>query len=283
MRHTCSKSSKSRSRPSLVQLTKLYLGRAFEENACGDGLGSGLDERPMDKWDTLDCTTYVEAVLSKYLGGPSRAGQRRALVALRYNRSPSTFLNRNHFLRHSWIRNAIRKGILTELTESIFGSSNLNQRTYKYRPSRWFVRVAKHRIRSTSDSKVLLEQIGAAAAAMPVVISVHNVLLLTKLAAAFSPRLDCQTTFLSQRLKKVPNGTLIIFLGRQAEHAAWLIRKRDRLYIRHACRGSVVREDSLATFLKLQRLTGWYLDSLLLFRVVKREKWLKGQCTGPQK
>src|SRR4051794_23085965 len=98
----------TRSRSRLVRLTGEYLGTPFEDNASGDGPASGIDERRMDEWGKLDCVTYVEAVLARYFG--DAFGRDKALEALRYKRSPSTFLHRNHSISHDWIPNAVSQG-----------------------------------------------------------------------------------------------------------------------------------------------------------------------------
>jgi hypothetical protein len=84
----------------------------------GEGSEGRYDQDPLFRFDTFDCTTFVETVLSLAL---SKDGPQFEMTMnhIRYENGEIDFLKRNHFPSLQWIPYNIQNGILTEINEEI--------------------------------------------------------------------------------------------------------------------------------------------------------------------
>ncbi|MES2641560.1 MAG: N-acetylmuramoyl-L-alanine amidase-like domain-containing protein [Myxococcota bacterium] len=92
-----------------------FLGLPYLNDAAGEGLG--IDADPPSRYDAFDCLTFVEEVLGLALAGdPIYAPAVRD--ALRYTGGPA-YDHRRHFMEAQWIPDAIRNGLLEDITARV--------------------------------------------------------------------------------------------------------------------------------------------------------------------
>ena len=253
------------SRVQLLRLTAKYLGRRFEDNSSGDGAGSGIDERPMNNWATLDCVTYIEAVLAPYFAADRGLGN--ALEEIRYKRQPPTFLHRNHSVRHDWIPNAVSRGLISDVTTARFGAGKAVRRIWRRTPATWYERkVGPKHVHCASNADRLLSDLKRKSRKLRRQRSTYKVIPLNLLLPPKNPQAKSPRDSGWSRLNDLPSGTLLVFFGKGA-HLAWLINEAGELKIRHGSRARwSVREDPLADFLRLHAALG-YLRAMAAFEV----------------
>lgn len=95
--------------------SRAFLGLPYLNDAAGEGLG--VDPDPPSRYDAFDCLTFVEEVLGLTLAGdPLYAPALRD--ALRYAGAPA-YDHRRHFMEAQWIPDAIRNGLLEDITARV--------------------------------------------------------------------------------------------------------------------------------------------------------------------
>ena len=95
--------------------SRAFLGLPYLNDAAGEG--AGVDPAPPSRYDAFDCLTFVEEILSLSLAGdPLYAPALRD--AFRYAGPPS-YEHRRHFMEAEWIPDAIRNGLLEDITTRV--------------------------------------------------------------------------------------------------------------------------------------------------------------------
>jgi hypothetical protein len=116
----------ARDRPVGVRMevaSRTFLGLPYTNEAAGEGEGEDLD--PPSRYDTFDCLTFVEEVTSLALAGdPLYAPAVRD--AFRYRGAPS-YADRRHFMEAQWVPDAIRNGLLDDITAKVGRASYLRK------------------------------------------------------------------------------------------------------------------------------------------------------------
>lgn len=103
--------------------SRSFLGLPYMNDAEGEGQGADAD--PPSRYDAFDCLTFVEQVLSLALAGdPLQAPSLRD--AFRYRGEPA-YDHRRHFMEAEWVPDAIRNGLLTDITAQVGRASHLEK------------------------------------------------------------------------------------------------------------------------------------------------------------
>lgn len=103
--------------------SRSFLGLPYLNDAAGEGLG--VDPDPPSRYDAFDCLTFVEEVLGLTLAGdPLYAPAVRD--ALRYAGAPA-YDHRRHFMEAQWIPDAIRNGLLEDITARVGHARDLRK------------------------------------------------------------------------------------------------------------------------------------------------------------
>ncbi len=101
--------------------SRTFLNLPYTNEAAGEGIGEDTD--PPARYDTFDCLTFVEEVVSLALAGdPLYAPEIRN--ALRYKGTPS-YTSRRHFMEAEWVPGAIQSGLLEDITARVGRASTL--------------------------------------------------------------------------------------------------------------------------------------------------------------
>jgi hypothetical protein len=95
--------------------SRAFLGLPYLNEAAGEG--SGPDPDPPARYDAFDCLTFVEEVLGLALA-PDPVYAPVIRDALRY-RGTMAYESRRHFMEAQWIPDAIRNGLLVDVTDRV--------------------------------------------------------------------------------------------------------------------------------------------------------------------
>jgi hypothetical protein len=112
-----------RSVTSVVERLKVFssefLGLPYGSTGpLGEGLSGRYDQDPLYRFDTFDCTTFVETVASLAVSDGVDAFE-IAMNRIRYEGGEVEFLKRNHFPSLQWIPNNLANGIFEEANSKV--------------------------------------------------------------------------------------------------------------------------------------------------------------------
>jgi hypothetical protein len=99
--------------------SRSFVGLPYGKSGpLGEGPGGRYDQDPLYRFDTFDCTTYVETVLALARARDVDEFEEH-LDRIRYEDGVVDYLKRNHFTDLQWIPETIRQGYLSELTDLV--------------------------------------------------------------------------------------------------------------------------------------------------------------------
>lgn len=105
----------------LDAFSKMFIGRPYGFGGpLGEGPDGRYDQDPLYRFDTFDCTTFVETIVSLALTR-SASEFEQTMNEIRYDNGEVDYLKRNHFTDLWWIPNNIRNGMLTDITNDLGG------------------------------------------------------------------------------------------------------------------------------------------------------------------
>ena len=97
----------------IAAISEPMLGLPHTDDPLGEGRGHDAD--PLARYDTYDCLTFVEEVLSLALSGePTHAAPMR--LGFRYGAAEPAYPNRRHFMELQWLPGNIADGRLIDTT-----------------------------------------------------------------------------------------------------------------------------------------------------------------------
>ena len=103
-----------------------FVGVKYSNSPLGEGFG--VDSDPLIRFDTFDCTTFVETVLAD--------SDVEKLTKIRYKNGKVDFINRNHFIETDWLKN---NSNIVENVSHKFGKTDV--RTVVIDKKSWFKTV----------------------------------------------------------------------------------------------------------------------------------------------
>lgn len=101
----------------LRSATQALLNRPYRLDPLGEARAPDAD--PRLRFDSFDCTTFVETALA-LARAPSPGALLPTLDAIRYD-GPAAYENRNHFFDSQWIGAATRNGLVRDITHAVAG------------------------------------------------------------------------------------------------------------------------------------------------------------------
>src|SRR5690606_30321475 len=109
----------------LEAFSRMFVGLPYGKNGpLGEGPLGKYDQDPLYRFDTFDCTTYVETIMA--LAQAKDVDEFEYLLNnIRYEGGIIDYLKRNHFTDLQWIPNNIHTGQLVEMTAETFGEENI--------------------------------------------------------------------------------------------------------------------------------------------------------------
>lgn len=146
----------------LDAFSKLFVGLPYGVGGpLGEGPDGRYDQDPLYRFDTFDCTTFVETIVSFALS--REAGEfETAMNNIRYENGDVDYLKRSHFTDLWWIPRNISNGLLTDITRAIGGNQVLIARADINLPG-WLKKISLPEIRvpnaSPAEQNALLEEL----------------------------------------------------------------------------------------------------------------------------
>lgn len=256
----------------LELLSGLFLGFPYGKNGpLGEGPTGKYDQDPLYRFDTFDCTTYVETIMALTVARTADEFEEH-LNKIRYEEGEIDYLKRNHFTDLQWIPYNIQNGYLVEINQEIVDPHDIKLAQAIINFPGW--------LRS-----IKIEQIIA-----PMATQEERIWLLQELhaeAVNYTSRL-AQVPYIAIKtlvarpvlLDRIPDGSVVNFVRpnwdltevagthQNISHQGFLFRKGKTLYLRHASTTGKVEElpfiDYLRKFQNHGTLKGIHLMKLNL-------------------
>jgi hypothetical protein len=111
----------------LERVTRPFLNAPYKLSPLGEGPGASPDSDPRLRFDSFDCTTFVETGLA-LAASPDLASARGRLDRIRYDGGVVDFLRRRHFPEAEWLPALVRAGLLRDITRQVGGDDVVVER-----------------------------------------------------------------------------------------------------------------------------------------------------------
>ena len=100
-------------------MSQTFMGFPYGDGGpLGEGESGRFDQDPLYRFDTFDCTTFVETIVSLALAQDVNDFENK-MDEIRYEDAKVDYLTRNHFPSLQWIPNNIKNGLLKEINSLI--------------------------------------------------------------------------------------------------------------------------------------------------------------------
>ena len=220
----------------------------------GEGEMGRYDQDPLYRFDTFDCTTFVETLLSLAVSTDVDDFEKN-MDAIRYEDSKIDYLSRNHFPSLQWIPNNINNGRLIEINHLILAPTQWKIAEAVINLPGWLKKIKLEEIRvpsaSIEERQFLLEELRNYSSQYTPIIAQLNYLPIATLLATPSV------------LKKIPHGSIINFVRpnwdltqevgthMNVSHQGLIFQSKQGPILRHASSGDKkVTEVLLIDYLK---------------------------------
>lgn len=238
----------------LEAFSRMFLGLPYGKNGpLGEGPEGKYDQDPLYRFDTFDCTTYVETMMA--LAQAKDVDEFEYLLNnIRYEDGVIDYLKRNHFTDLQWIPNNIRIGQLTEITAQTFGPKNTLLAEADINFPAW---LKSHKVdqiiligATLNERRERLSELHAEASNYVIQKATVPYVSIKKLLEQ------------PQLLKKVPQASLVNFVRpnwdlteaagthQNISHQGFLFWKNSKLYLRHASTTGKVEDVLFLDYLK---------------------------------
>ncbi len=239
----------------LDKISEIFKGLPYGSTGpLGEGPNAPYDQDPLYRFDTFDCTTYVETITALALSATESEFMYH-LNQIRYKDGIVDYTLRNHFPSLDWIPNNTHNGMLEEINTLVLPEAQLSiATTIIDKPSYYnFLKMTDLRIydgSSEEEKKARVEMW-------------HNEG--TKFTAEEASLKYIPINTLVNKpalLKKIPHGTIVNFVRpnwdirhlqgtkMNVSHQGFLFIKNNVLNLRHAAAGDKVVEVPFIQYLK---------------------------------
>ena len=181
-----------------------FLGLPYGDGGpLGEGETGRYDQDPLYRFDTFDCTTYVETILSLALTRDVFSFEKK-MDELRYENAQVDYLTRNHFPSLQWIPNNVKNGELLEINHFILPAPERKMAEAVINLPGWLKKIKLEEIRApyatTNERLLLLEELRSYSSQYHPIIARLDYLPIPTLLSR--PSL----------LKKIPHGAIVNFV-----------------------------------------------------------------------
>lgn len=217
-----------------------FLGRPYNDaGPLGEGVASEFDPDPLYRFDSFDCTTFIETVMA-LAHSQDFEEFKRHLLRLRYKDAKVSFVSRNNFPDVEWTANNIADGYFFDQTTRILPDGPVAETQIEKRA--WLEMMSEKRLSAhypmTAEKLTALKAEGAKLPLDEQVMASRFQYI--PIAAALDPQTG---EALLDRLPDLavinivrPNWDLKKYIGTNMNvgHQAFLIRINGKLFMRHA-------------------------------------------------
>lgn len=238
----------------LDMISKTFLGLPYGKSGpLGEGPQGKYDQDPLYRFDTFDCTTYVETIMALAMSHSIDTFEDN-LNKIRYENGEIDFLKRNHFTDLQWIPFNIQNGFMTDITYEYALPQNVKMAEALINFPGWLKSLKESDLvvpmASEEEKHDLIEELHAEAAHYTS--TVAKVPYITIASILKNPSV----------LNKIPSGTIVNFVRpnwdltdvagthQNISHQGFLFKIRNTLYLRHASTGGNVQELPFIDYLK---------------------------------
>jgi hypothetical protein len=236
----------------LADVTEVFVGAPYAVSPLGEG--AGVDPDPRLRFDTFDCTTFVETALALGLGR-DLDDARSILDRIRYRGAVVDYAERRHFPESEWIPGLTAAGLLVDVTAAVAGPDEVMAATKTIDRARW------SKARGRNLPRLQPERLPTATATLAVW------------------RLDAAAA----QPEKIPSGTVLHVVRVdfknvpvRVSHQGLVVEKDGRRFLRHAADRIFHRvvDEPLDLFLaRLQHAARWPVVGVHLTQVVPADDW----------
>ena len=219
-----------------------FLGLPYGDGGpLGEGETGRYDQDPLYRFDTFDCTTFVETILSLALTRDVFSFEKK-MDEIRYESAQVEYLKRNHFPSLQWIPNNIKNGTLLEINHLLLPASQRRMAEAVINLPGWLKKIKLEEIRAPyateGERLLLLEELRSYSSQYAPVIARLDYLPIPALVA--NPSL----------LKKIPHGTVVNFVRpnwdltdiagthMNVSHQGFIFQTKSGTVLRHASSSS---------------------------------------------
>jgi len=237
-------------RERLLEVSQRFLETPYVVSPLGEGEGALPDPDPLERYDAVDCLTFVEQTLALSLAS-SEDQISPLLRQIRYQQEP-TYADRNHLMEAQWLPNNAAKHFLKDVTRRYGGGDVVVTQKELTRTS-W-------QSKSSLDLRLPKERQALGRYRFPL-------LPLDKVMA---------------HARAIPSGTLLLVVRDDLPHKAtrithlgFVVQKKKRTYLRHAARNTYGRvvDEELETFLiRNSKYAKWRVAGISLYEVLPRDE-----------
>lgn len=109
----------------LEKFGQLFMGLPYGVTGpLGEGADAPYDQDPLYRFDTFDCTTFVETMIALALSA-NESDFSYHMNHIRYEGGVVDYTLRNHFPSLDWVPNNVANGYLEEINEEIVSASEI--------------------------------------------------------------------------------------------------------------------------------------------------------------
>lgn len=238
----------------LEGISRIFIGLPYGKGGpLGEGPDGKYDQDPLYRFDTFDCTTYVETIMALALARDVNEFERHQDM-IRYKDGVVDYFMRNHFTDLQWIPFNIQNGYMSELTYDVVSTNEVKIAEALINYPAW---IRSHKLEqivvpmaSTEEKKQILEELKSHADEFKSEIARVPYIEIKKIIA--KPAI----------LNRIPSGTVVNFVRpnwdltntagthQNISHQGFLFRIKNVLYLRHASTSGKVEEVPFIDYLK---------------------------------
>jgi len=219
----------------------------------GEGEEGRFDQDPLYRFDTFDCTTFVETVISLALTQEVNAFENK-IDEIRYENGEVDYLKRNHFPSLQWIPNNTKNGLFKEINHLILPLAERKIAEAVINLPGWLKAIKIEEIKAPlatlEERQHLLEELRAYNTQyVPVLAQIEYLPIATLIKK-------------SHVLKQIPHGSIVSFVRpnwdltdvigthMNVSHQGLVFQKQEGTFLRHASTAGKVAEVLLIEYLK---------------------------------
>lgn len=235
-------------------ISKLFVGLPYGKGGpLGEGPDGAYDQDPLYRFDTFDCTTYVETIMALALARDVNEFETH-LDRIRYIDGEVDYFKRNHFTDLQWIPFNVQNGYMKEITHEVVSPSIVKIAEAIINYPGW---ILSHKIEqivvpmaSMEEKKSILEELKSHAPEFKKEIARVPYIEINRILA--NPKL----------LSNVPTGSIVNFVRpnwdlteiagthQNISHQGFLFRVNGTLFLRHASTSGKVEQLPFLDYLK---------------------------------
>lgn len=238
----------------LDQISKSFLGLPYGKGGpLGEGSMGRYDQDPLYRFDTFDCTTYVETVMAlAFSRGVDEFETHQDKI--RYKDGDVDYLKRNHFTDLQWIPENVQNGYMDEINTEIVSLRELKMAEAVINFPAW---ILSHKIEQIVIPEASIELKQDRLEELKSLSSNYKSEVAT---LSYIPIVDI--IIRPWILDKIPSGTVVNFVRpnwdltevagthQNISHQGFLFKVGNVLYLRHASTTGKVEQLPFIDYLK---------------------------------